>query len=114
MQDSLLVSLLNLISGIILIYCIVAVPISIFIRIKRSLSGEYVSPIGSVIKRVLKNWLISALILIPTSSVITYITLSNNGVNSSDIATFIVMYSMIGNILTSLMFGIAYTIYSKG
>lgn len=75
--------------------------------------GEVVSPMMLIISKVLKSWLISALILIPVSIVVTYREFTSAGASEYVIISNIMMYSVIGNILTSLLYGIAYTIGSK-
>lgn len=113
MEGESLSYMLNIITALVFLYCLFAIPIGILTRLNRMRKGEVVSPMTLIISKILKHWLISALILIPVSIVVTYIDFSSAGASQDTIIGNIIMYSIIGNILTSLFFGIAYTIGSK-
>lgn len=58
-----------------------------------------------IIKKLLKYWFFTALILIPFSLVISYLALSEAGVSGANIFAALVTQVFIGNIGTTLLFG---------
>lgn len=113
MEGDSLSDILNIITALVFLYCLFAIPIGVLTRLNRMRKGEVVSPMTLIISKVLKYWFISALILIPVSIVVTYMNFTSAGASEDAMISNIMLYSIIGNIFTSLFFGIAYTIGSK-
>ncbi len=110
---SILAMLLSGINGIVILYFIIAVPYRLFVRLRKSMRGEYVVPTTQVAIKMFKSWLVAAPILMIVSSIATYTTLSNvAGIDHDTMIKYILVYSVLGNVLTSLMYGIVYTLYT--
>lgn len=104
---------MNLLALVALLYFILAIPLQALRRFKRKKKGQVVSPISLITKKILKYWAITAAILIPTSVFITYTYLTSLGVSNGDIATAIVLQSILGNIFTSLFIGYFFMVLWK-
>lgn len=113
MEDHPIILILNLLALVALLYFILAIPLQALRRFKRKKKGQVVSPISLITKKILKYWAITAAILIPTSVFITYTYLTSLGVPNGDIATAIVLQSVLGNILTSLFVGYFFMVLWK-
>lgn len=113
MEDHPVILILNLLALVALLYFILAIPLQSLRRFKRKKKGLVVSPFSLIFKKILKYWLITAAILIPTSVFITYTYLTSLGLPNSEIATVIVLQSIMGNILTSLFIGYFFMVLWK-
>lgn len=113
MEDHPIIIILNLLALVALLYFILAIPLQSLRRLKRKKKGLVVSPIRLITKKILKYWVITAAILIPTSVFITYTYLTSLGVSNGDIATAIVFQSILGNIFTSLFIGYFFMVLWK-
>lgn len=58
-----------------------------------------------IIRKLLKYWFFTALIVIPFSLVISYLALSEGGLSGAEIYVALVTQVFIGNIGTTLLFG---------
>lgn len=58
-----------------------------------------------ILKQLFKYWFFAALIIIPLSLIISYITLRDGGLSGSEIYLTLVTKIFIGNIGTTLFFG---------
>nr|WP_181718436.1 hypothetical protein [Psychrobacter sp.] len=106
-------SFLNLLSLVALLFTIIGGPFQIYKRFKRKNKGQVVSPITLIIKKILKYWIITAVILIPLSAFIAYVQLISIGASQSEIAETILLQSIIGNVLTSLVMGYFFMLLFK-
>lgn len=61
-----------------------------------------------ILRKLLKYWFFTALILIPFSLIISYLALSEGGLSGSEIYVALVTQVFIGNIGTTLLFGYAF------
>nr|WP_181716420.1 hypothetical protein [Psychrobacter sp.] len=113
MEDHPIILILNLLALVALLYFVLAIPLQALRRFKRKKKGQVVSPISLITKKILKYWMITAAILIPTSVFITYTYLTSLGVSNGDIATAIVLQSILGNIFTSLFIGYFFMVLWK-
>lgn len=98
MEGDSLLEILDIITALVFLYCLFAVPINILRRISKTRKGEVVSPITLVAKKVLISWFIFTLIL----SSITMVTSSME-----------FDYAVATNLIIALFYGVAYTIGSK-
>ena len=96
---------LNLVAVIATIYCIVTIPGQFIRRYRRKKAGETVSPMRLIIRKLLKYWLYTALVLIPLASLFSFMALSQAGASGAEIAVALITQTIIGNIGTSLIFG---------
>ncbi|MBO2682800.1 hypothetical protein [Shewanella algae] len=108
-----LIQLLNVTSGIIVIYCLFSMPTQLIRRFRRKWNGKAVSPISLIFKKILKGWLLALLILVPISSLLTYSVLNETGAEPGHIFAVIVTQSIIGNILTSFFYGYVFIKINK-
>lgn len=76
--------------------------------------GKAVSPMLLIIRKLLKYWFFTALILIPFSLIISYLALSEGGLSGSEIYAALVTQVFIGNIGTTLLFGYVFMKANKG
>lgn len=113
MLDSPYLILINFITGLVALYLVLGIPFHIVRRINRIRKGEIVSPIMLIGTKILRYWMLSAAILMPLGAVLTYFSLSSLGLSKSEMSSSIFIFSILGNILTSLAFGFAYTVYSS-
>ncbi|MCU8092500.1 hypothetical protein L5M18_13125 [Shewanella sp. SM20] len=101
----LFVELINLASGLVFFYCLFSIPAQFIRRFRLKRQGKTVSPILLIIRKLLKYWLFTALILIPFSLVISYLALSGGNLSDKEIFVLLVTQVFIGNIGTTLLFG---------
>lgn len=105
--SDLLVQILNVIALVIAIYCLFSIPSEIIRRFRLKRKGEPVSPMLLILKQLLKNWVLCALVIIPISSLISYFSLSNAGASGREIYVELITKVFVGNILTTLFFAYA-------
>lgn len=110
----LFVPLMNLVSGLVFVYCLFSIPAQIIRRFRLKRQGKAVSPMFLIVRKLLKYWFFTALILIPFSLVISYLALSERGLSGSEIYVALVLQSVIGNIGTTLLFGYVFMKENKG
>lgn len=101
----LFVQLMNLASGLVFFYCLFSIPAQIIRRFRLKRQGKAVSPMLLILRKLLKYWFVTALILIPFSLIISYLALSEGGLSGSEIYVALVTQVFIGNIGTTLLFG---------
>lgn len=101
----LVVQLMNAASGLVFLYCLFSIPAQIIRRFRLKRQRKAISPMLLIIKKLLKYWFFTALILIPFSLVISYLALSEAGVSGANIFVALVTQVFIGNIGTTLLFG---------
>jgi len=104
---SLLLGLLNAVIGLVVIYSLFSVPVQIVRRIRRTRQNQPVSPMGLILRKLLKGWFISALILIPTAVALIVIAGNKSAQSGADIYFAAITQGVLGNILTSLFVGYA-------
>lgn len=97
----LLVDLLNVVAALVFIYCIFSIPAQIIRRFRRKKQGLSVSPMLLVVRKLLKYWLVTAVIIIPVSCGIIFLS----GLSGGHMYAEMVTRGVAGNILTSLLFG---------
>ena len=101
----LFVELMNLASGLVFFYCLFSIPAQTVRRFRLKRQGKAVSPMLLIIRKLLKYWFFSALILIPFALIVSYLALSEGGLSSSEVFVALVTQVFIGNIGTALLFG---------
>lgn len=101
----LFVELMNFASGLIFFYCLFSIPAEIVRRFRLKRQGKVVSPMLLIVRKVLKYWFFTAIVLISFSLVISYLALSELGLPGSEIFVVLMTKVFIGNIGTSLLFG---------
>ncbi len=99
----LIIQLLNGITALIMIYCIISIPVQIIRRIVRKRKDLPVSPLTLIFKKLLKYWVTSAACLIPISSVLILISGNELGLSGQQLFPLIVTQAIIGNVGTSLL-----------
>ena len=99
-----LVQLMNGVTGLVFLYCLFSIPIQLIRRFRRKWQGKVISPLSLIFIKLMKCWIISAVIIIPLSMTINFISLKGVGLSGDKIA--MVLYtSFIGNLGTSFLFG---------
>ena len=88
---ALLVKLFNFIFSIVSLYGLFSIPAQIIRRIRRKLQGKPVSPMRLIIKQYFKYWLVAFLILTPLVLVTRYLVGVENGLNSGELASTVVL-----------------------
>ena len=94
-------SLMNLVSVLVFFYCLFSIPAQIIRRFRLKKQGKAVSPMLLIIRKILKYWFFTALVLMPFSLAISYLALSLGG---REIFVLLAVQSL-GNIGTTLLFG---------
>jgi hypothetical protein len=97
--------LMNIVSGLVFFYCLFSIPAQTIRRFRLKRQGKAVSPILLILRKLLKYWFFTALIVIPFSLVMSYLTLSEEGLSGRDIYVALVTHVFIGNIGTTLLLG---------
>ncbi|MDH1314994.1 hypothetical protein N5C36_12970 [Shewanella xiamenensis] len=101
----LFIQLVNLASLLVFFYCLFSIPAQIIRRFRLKIQGKAVTPMLLIIRKLLKYWFFTALILIPSSLVISYLALSRAGISGDEIFASLFTEVFIGNISTALLFG---------
>lgn len=99
------IEILNLAALLVFFYCLFSIPAQIIRRFRLKRKGKTVSPMLLILKQLFKYWFFAALIIIPLSLIISYITLRDGGLSGSEIYLTLVTKIFIGNIGTTLFFG---------
>lgn len=100
-------------SGLVFFYCLYSIPTQFVRRFRRKKKGESISPFSLILKNILKNWGIAAIIIIPVTSILIFAAGQDAGLHRTQIIHLIMINSIFGNILTSLLFGYALMVIRK-
>lgn len=101
----LLTQVLNAAASLALIYCLFSVPTQFIRRFRRKKHGFAVSPVSLIFRKLLKYWFLTALIVIPVSCGLIYMSGQAAGLDGGKIFALMVTQGAAGNILTSMLFG---------
>ena len=82
-----LVQLLNAVAGLVVIYSLFSIPAQFIRRFRLKRQGKKVSPFPLILRKILKYWFVAAVIIIPLSTILTYLALSQAGADGKDIYT---------------------------
>lgn len=99
------IGIINIAVFFAVIYSVISIPAQIVRRIRRKRQGVPVSPMTLIIKKLLKYWLLTAVVLMPVSALATFLALESSGASAREIYIAIITKSLLGNIITSLLIG---------
>ena len=100
-----LIGILNVAVSLVSIYCLFSVLAQFIRRFRRKRKGLTVSPVLLIFRKFLKYWFLTALIIIPISCILIFMSGHAAGLDGETIYTLIVTQGVAGNILTSSLFG---------
>lgn len=109
-----IITLINGIVSLALLYTLCSVPVQIVKRFRRKSKGLQVSPFKVIVKNFVKHWCKAALLLILLSATVTILAGKEAGLGNGDIIAYIMIESIVGNLGTSIFVGYVWMLFNRG